>query len=422
MEWFGKASRRFAAIVIPVLLVGCVSAAPSAPPGPGPSAAAVGGPLVLLGIDGEDCGPGGHGPIDNYIQLVESVRADVTNGGTGGILVLGGPDGPASCQGAFWDAIGTALGETVTHAEGAAAITSQSFAGFEIIAVAGSSLNTFAGTDQAEADALAARQADVAAFINGGGGLIGFDQTGLANPFDYVAAVGSVATTDTDFSDIDPTPSGTAVGVDNNLDVSFWHQYFTQYPSFLTVLAFVAGTQNVAALGGESVTVSPEDCADGIDNDGDGLVDGADPDCQTTPPGNTCNGLAATIVGTPFNDDGKSRPNLAGTPGRDVIVGLGGNDWIKGFGDNDVLCGNEGVDTIQGFAGNDFIDGGPGKDRLSGGDGDDEVHGRGSADLVKGENNNDSLFGEAGNDTVDGGPGTDACNGGAGADAVRGCP
>ena len=36
-------------------------------------------------------------------------------------------------------------------------------------------------------------------------------------------------------------------------------------------------------------TVTNEDCNDGIDNDGDGLVDGADPDCAPPPPtGNTC--------------------------------------------------------------------------------------------------------------------------------------
>ena len=40
----------------------------------------------------------------------------------------------------------------------------------------------------------------------------------------------------------------------------------------------------------------------------------------------TCNGKAATIVGTNGADD------LRGTSGRDVIVGLGGNDEIDGFG------------------------------------------------------------------------------------------
>jgi hypothetical protein len=37
-----------------------------------------------------------------------------------------------------------------------------------------------------------------------------------------------------------------------------------------------------------TATVTNEDCDDGIDNDGDGLVDGADPDCAPPPSGNTC--------------------------------------------------------------------------------------------------------------------------------------
>jgi hypothetical protein len=34
--------------------------------------------------------------------------------------------------------------------------------------------------------------------------------------------------------------------------------------------------------------VSNEDCNNGIDDDGDGLIDGADPDCQLPPSGNSC--------------------------------------------------------------------------------------------------------------------------------------
>jgi hypothetical protein len=34
--------------------------------------------------------------------------------------------------------------------------------------------------------------------------------------------------------------------------------------------------------------VSTEDCNNGIDDDGDGLIDGADPDCQLPPTGNSC--------------------------------------------------------------------------------------------------------------------------------------
>ncbi len=89
----------------------------------------------------------------------------------------------------------------------------------------------------------------------------------------------------------------------------------------------------------------------------------------------TCNGIAATIVGTAMDDD------IDGTPGADVIVGLGGNDRINGLGGDDMICGGDGDDD------------------LLGGDGDD------------------ALFGDAGDDVLEGGPDTDSCDGG---DAVTG--
>ncbi|MFK4998901.1 hypothetical protein ACI2OX_21215 [Bacillus sp. N9] len=48
-----------------------------------------GGPLILMGIDAEDGGVNGHGPIANYIQVVNSILSNVSNGGSG-ILVIGG--------------------------------------------------------------------------------------------------------------------------------------------------------------------------------------------------------------------------------------------------------------------------------------------------------------------------------------------
>ena len=51
----------------------------------------------------------------------------------------------------------------------------------------------------------------------------------------------------------------------------------------------------------------------------------------------TCDGRAATIVGTDRDDE------LTGTPGDDVIAGLGGQDTIDGGGGNDVVCGDAGA-------------------------------------------------------------------------------
>ena len=72
----------------------------------------------------------------------------------------------------------------------------------------------------------------------------------------------------------------------------------------------------------------------------------------------TCDGLLATIIGTPGDDD------IYGTQGDDVIVGLAGIDNIHGLGGNDVICGNEDHDQIDGGDGNDRIFGGDGPDRI----------------------------------------------------------
>jgi pimeloyl-ACP methyl ester carboxylesterase len=93
----------------------------------------------------------------------------------------------------------------------------------------------------------------------------------------------------------------------------------------------------------------------------------------------TCNGLAATIVGSENDDE------LRGTIGDDVIVGLGGSDRILGGEGNDTICG---------------------------GDGDDDLYGEGGDDLLLGEAGNDVMAGDnsgvAGNDTCDGGSGIDS--------------
>ncbi|MCH8164942.1 MAG: hypothetical protein IH889_04970 [Planctomycetes bacterium] len=55
------------------------------------------GPLVLMGIDAEDGGPGAHGPISVYESVLTNgsltgILDNVTNGGSG-ILVIGGSTG-----------------------------------------------------------------------------------------------------------------------------------------------------------------------------------------------------------------------------------------------------------------------------------------------------------------------------------------
>ena len=69
-----------------------------------------------------------------------------------------------------------------------------------------------------------------------------------------------------------------------------------------------------------------------------------------------CDGLTATIVGTPDDD------MLTGTPGPDVIAALQGDDVIWGLGGDDVICGGLGSDTVVGGEGFDMIFGAQGND------------------------------------------------------------
>ena len=148
-----------------------------------------------------------------------------------------------------------------------------------------------------------------------------------------------------------------------------------------------------------------------------GLLVGPVTGAAAAPP--TCEGVAATIVGTSGPD------TLTGTAGDDVIVGLDGSDTINSLGGDDIVCAGNDHDVVNTAAGNDRIHGGDGNDRLDAGAGFDIIHGDAGADVLHGRTENDDLFGgwgpdrlfggghddsisdDRGKDHADGGPGTD---------------
>ncbi len=215
--------------------------------------AAVGGPIVLMGIDAEDGGVGGHGPITNYVAVVNSILGSVSNGGNG-ILVFGAN---GSNPRNFWNAIDAAIaGHPVTYVSGASNINAQSFTGFAMIAVVSDYTNTAGGLTPQENSALGARKADVAAFVNNGGGLLGFSSASFGPAaYPYLADLGSFTFGSSGYSNINPTPDGTAIGVTNALDVCCWHDVYLTFPSFLKVLA-TDPSGRAAAIGGGNVVIS----------------------------------------------------------------------------------------------------------------------------------------------------------------------
>ncbi len=128
---------------------------------------------------------------------------------------------------------------------------------------------------------------------------------------------------------------------------------------------------------------------------------------------------AETISGLGSND------SLKGLAGDDTVLGGDGRDTLRGNAGDDVLEGEQGFDLLFGDLGNDTLSGGLGNDTLRGGADDDLLQGNSGKDLLSGNNGNDILVGgngndklrgDGGNDRLDGGLGNDNLFGGAGAD------
>jgi Ca2+-binding RTX toxin-like protein len=74
----------------------------------------------------------------------------------------------------------------------------------------------------------------------------------------------------------------------------------------------------------------------------------------------SCEGVRATIVGTPDDDA------ITGTAGRDIVAARGGDDVIAAGDGDDIVCGGPGDDRIDGGPGRDVVFGGDGRDLLTG--------------------------------------------------------
>jgi len=236
-----------------------------------------GGPVVLMGIDAEDGSPGNaHGPQATYNTVGGSILASVTNGGSG-ILVFGCTPAGGDHVTFFWNAVAVANGQTLTCVEGAANIAAQSLAGFALVGVASSVFQTpFGGLTQAENDALALKQTDIANHVNNGGGLWGLSQAGMSNPYAYIAGLGAFTVTiNQNYDNISATPAGTALGINDSLDVFAWHDVYDTFPSFLSVLATIDCSPGsscttfsldgrAAAIGGQQVIIEGEGCTPGF--------------------------------------------------------------------------------------------------------------------------------------------------------------
>lgn len=240
-------------VVLVVAMFAPVSQAGAAPP--------PGGPLVLMGIDGEDGGVGGHGPLSAYTGVVADILANVVNGGSG-ILVIGGGKSPGDNVTTWWSALAASVGQSVTFSNGSA-VGTVPFTGYAMIGIASSEWQTSSGgLTQAENNAFAPREADLATFVNAGGGLFGLSQDGLSPAYPYLNALGAFTIqTGRGDGDVTPTAEGVALGLDaTSLDVCCWHDGYLAYPDFLLPLVDYADGVD-GAIGGKRIVI-PRACTD----------------------------------------------------------------------------------------------------------------------------------------------------------------
>ena len=238
------------------------------------------GPVILAGHDTDS-----HGFTTVYDDLFKSLFDNVTNGGSG-ILAIGA-DPATTASGWITTVAGLIDLDPVTIGVQSpsvtfvndAAISGVDFSLYAILHIPSDSANTFGGITGAENALLTARAADVAAFVNGGGGLFGLTQAALPDDYGYITGAGGLGAITTLFvspsgflpsgglyDNVDATVAGGLVGLtDTNVDGCCWHNVFTSFPSFFDVLATAnepatadaAFNGQASVIGGASVTITP---------------------------------------------------------------------------------------------------------------------------------------------------------------------
>lgn len=292
---------------------------PSAPPGvptgsepppgtstgsePPSSGSSRGGFVVVTGDDADDlwhCEQNRCGGL--YPSLFRAALSRSRSGGSG-ILAIGVNGGQALSTFDSWNSPSNGgPGARVTHVRTLQDISRVDFNRFAFVYLPSADKHTLGGLSAQQISELNKRQADLARFINDrGGSLIALTQAEVPGGWGFLPL--PLDTADIPFDVAEPTaelrefsPSISAF----ELSHKSFHNVFTGPSGFsgLRVLAYNNEVYNPHAgkpvmLGGSAVILTAENCADGIDNDGDGAVDAQDSDCQVcgngrVDPGESC--------------------------------------------------------------------------------------------------------------------------------------
>ncbi|MDE3096243.1 MAG: hypothetical protein KGK07_09615 [Chloroflexota bacterium] len=254
--------------LVAALAVLLVSGAP-----PRAAQAALGGPVIIGGDDLTDHGgvDEGGNPLEGWLYIqraIENITPNVSRSGNdGSIAALGSAPSNSTCcnAGAAIGVAGAKAGHAVNYFEGAAAIN-QFFTDLgsgtakpAIIWIAGTGASN--DLDSEERAALADNAAQIAGFVNSGGGLMSH---GTAYEWLFALLPNAQALCCGSSDDLYFTPDGTAAlpGVTTtDINAGPWHNYFEGDLGGLKVLvrssSVLDANDNDAAviIGGASVTL-----------------------------------------------------------------------------------------------------------------------------------------------------------------------
>jgi cysteine-rich repeat protein len=283
-----------AGVLVALGLAACSSTATSSKESIGSARAALaipqtGGFVIVSGDDADDTG--GHCQGNKcgglYGALLKQAMLKSLSGGAG-ILAIGVNGGEALIGLSSWnDVANGGPGALITHARTDVEIAAANLASYAVVYIPSDSFNTVGGLTPAQSAALNARKPDIVNFVNvKGGSLMALTQADVAGGWGFLPV--PLTSTDETFTNANPTPELVSLSPNttpanlSHTNGAFFHNVFTGPPGYsgLSVLAVRADTGQPVILGGARVILTAEVCTDGLDNDGDGLTDREDPDCQ----------------------------------------------------------------------------------------------------------------------------------------------
>ena len=242
--------------------------------------------FVVIAGDDADEAAGGHcrdarcGSLFKNLFIKAFQYSNIKNNR---ILAIGVNSSEALSAFNGWNVLGPV--GVVTHARTTTEIATAVFSDYQLVYIPSWGPDqTAGGITTAQIAELNLRQPDLAHYVNKlGGALIALTQAGAPGGWGWLP-VPLIALNQT-FGSVDITPALQALSpttTTTNMDHDFFHNVFTGPPGFsgLGVLAVRTGTSNPVYLGGPGTILRSEICNDGLDNDGDELVDEDDPDCH----------------------------------------------------------------------------------------------------------------------------------------------